>query len=41
LLKLINLFNEFKDDVVPYIFQLAIKYILFVIYDILIYRFVF
>ena len=32
---------EFKDDVLPYIFQLAIKYILFVIFDNLIYRFVF
>ena len=41
LLKLINLFKELRDDVLPYIFQLAIKYILFVINDILIYRFVF
>ena len=39
--KLINLFKELRDDVLPYIFQLAIKYILFVINDILIYRFVF
>ena len=39
--RLINLFKELRDDVLPYIFQLAIKYILFVINDILIYRFVF
>ena len=36
-----SLFKELIDDVLPYIFQLAIKYILFVINDILIYRFVF
>jgi len=41
LLKLINLFSEFNSDVLPYIFQLAMKYILFVIYVNLIYRFVF